>query len=87
MGIEHPLLTERVTHPKNRAAEHLPAECARMDHRAHVRVGQVIHDQVLAGLDVDLDLGEASNVGVGRAVARVSILGCCHEALAREGSH
>ena len=61
--VVHPLLADRMTHPQNRAAEHLAAERARMNHRADVGVCEEIHDVVFAGLDVDFDFGEARDIG------------------------
>ena len=41
--VIHPLLTDRVAYPENRAAKHLAAKRARMNHRADVGVREKIH--------------------------------------------
>ena len=45
-----------------------------MKHGANVRHGQEIRDVVLAGFNIDFDLGEAGHVGKRLAIARVLIL-------------
>src|SRR5882724_3710395 len=81
MGVEDPLLADRVANAQRRPAEYLAAERMWMDHRADVRVGKKIHNIVLAGFDIDFDLGEARHIGMGHAVAGVVVPGGSHEAL------
>ena len=81
--VEHPLLADRMAHPEDRAAEHLAAERARMNHRANVGVCEEIHDVIFAGLDVDLDFGKARDIGKRLAVAGIVIFGGRHQTLAR----
>ena len=72
---------------QRRTAEHLAAKCSGVDYRADIGGGEEIHDVVLAGFDVDFNLGEAGNVGKRDAVAWVVVLGCRHQALARQCRH
>ena len=72
--VVDPLLADRVADAQHRAAENLPAEAARVNHRADVGDGEVIEDVVLAGLDVDFDFGEPGDEGARLAVARVVVL-------------
>ena len=50
-----------------------PPSARGMDHRADVGVGEEIDDVVLAGFDIDFDFGEAGDVGMSHAVARVVV--------------
>jgi hypothetical protein len=61
--IEHPLLADRMADAQRRAAEHLAAQRAGMNHRADIAGGEKIHDVVLAGFDIDFDFGKAGDVG------------------------
>ena len=71
--VVDPLLADRVADAEHRAAEHLAAEAARVNHGADVGDRQVVEDVILAGLDVDFDFGEAGDEGLRLAVARVVV--------------
>ena len=53
-----------------------------MEHGAAVGHGGVLHDVHLAGLDVQLHLGEAHDPGLDSTLAGVVVLGRSHQTLA-----
>src|ERR1017187_9877667 len=79
--IEHPFLANRMAHAERRTAEHLSSERPGMDHRSDIGGGEKIDDVVLAGFDIDLNLGETGNIGIRRTIAWVVVLGGYHQAL------
>ncbi len=83
--VVDPLLADGVTDAQDRPAENLAAERARMEHRADVGIGEIIHDMVLAGFDIDFHLGKAGHERKCVAVVRIFILGNRHQSLARRG--
>ena len=74
VGVEDPLLSDRMANAESGAAEDLPAQCCRVNHGAHIRDRKEIHEVILAGLDIDFDLGETGNERIRRAVAGILIL-------------
>ena len=58
-----------------------------MDDRADVGVGEKIYNLVLAGFNIDFDFGEARDVGMRRAVARVIVAGRHHQTLPCQRCH
>jgi len=82
VGVEDPLLANRVANAQRRPAENLAAERAWMDHRADIRVGKKIHNIIFSGFDIDFDLGEARHIRMGHAVAWVVVAGDRQQALA-----
>jgi hypothetical protein len=76
-------MTNRVSDPENRTAQHLAAERGRVDHRADVGHGEKVRDLVFPGFDVDFDLGKRGGEGPRRSVVLVIVLANAHEPLPR----
>src|SRR5260370_8906497 len=81
MRVVYPLLPNRMADSEDRAAKHLAAERARVNHRADVGVGEEIHDLILAGLAVDLALRETRAIGTRTAVPSTVSFGRSHHPL------
>src|SRR5271166_2813626 len=76
--VVHPLLANRMSNPQNGPSKDLTAKRAGMNYRAYIGVCEEIHDVILAGFNVNLDLGKAGYVRKCRAVTGVTVLGGCH---------
>ncbi len=59
-------------------AEQLTVQAARVDHRADVADGQIVHDPRLTGFEIHFDFGEAGDERVGVAVVRIGVLRHAH---------
>src|SRR5258708_5710353 len=82
MGVEDPLLADRMANAKRRPAENLAAERTRVDHSPYIGVREEVQNVVLTGFDIDFDLGETRHIGMGHAVPRVVVAGGSHQSLA-----
>src|SRR5208337_3079920 len=60
--VVHPLLPNRMSNPQNGPSKNLTAKRAGMNYGAYIRVCEEIHDVILAGFNVNLDLGKAGYV-------------------------
>ncbi len=58
-----------------------PPSACRMQHRAHIGIGQIIRDVVLAGLHVGFHFGKARHVRIRVAVVRILVLRRNHQPL------
>ena len=59
---------------QRRTSQHLTAERLRMDHRAHIGIGQEIDDMILASFYIRFDLGKTGDVGKCYAIVRIVVL-------------
>ena len=87
LRVDHPLLPDGVADAQRRTSEDLAAQRRWMKHRAHIGIGQIIDDVVLARLHIDFHFGKTGQIGIGIAIMRILVFRRSHQTLAGQSSY